>query len=221
MENYYSKDWAIDFAKEQGCDVVDIMYLDDYLIWYGLGFVNKTLLDRCLERFIICQPGKIKFLDNPPIVKIIPANNLMQKKFVESLPHTNSPYSCYAVMEKGVCVDFLWAAGEIDNFEHSVLILNTIREFNSQIHTLHQLNDGDYIKCPLDIKILKPSMEEVIRFRAIAQCTGGFAPKAIGAKIGEKPRIRGGYFGFDKKGLFRVDINLLKHYNRLETIHWL
>ena len=43
MENYYSKDWAIDFAKEQGCDVVDIMYLDDHLIWYGLGFVNKTL----------------------------------------------------------------------------------------------------------------------------------------------------------------------------------
>ncbi len=220
MGNYYSKDWAIAFAKEQGCDVVDIIYLDDHLIWYGLGFVNKTLPEnRCLERFIICQPGKIKFSDEFPSSKKIDTQ-LMQKKFVESLPYTNRSYSCYAVMEKGVCVDFLWAAGEIDNFEHSVLILNNIKEFNSQIHTLHQLNDGDYIKCPLDIKLMMPSMKEVCRLRAIAR-TYGFVPKAIDAKIGEKPRIGGGYFGFDKKGLFRVDINLLKHYNHLEKIHWL
>ncbi len=79
---------------------------------------------------------------------IVTKSEVLDMKQVEMLPYTNSPYRCYAVMEKGVCVNFLWAAGEVGNFIHSFFALDTVKVFNPQMHTLRQLKNDDYIRCP-------------------------------------------------------------------------
>ncbi len=220
MDNYCKKDIAISYAKSQGCFVKG-MYLgmmpNGNVVWYGKGYLNSLSSGEQHVCFIIPQKEKIEYVSDIPhnITPvhtddvflldgvwcqyqhktpirytrnqkgsdiIVSKQELLEKKYVEMLPYTNLPYRCYAVMENNKCINFIWGAGEPENFSHMVFALDTIKEFNPEVHTLRALKADDYIRCS---------------------------------------KAENGNFGYDHRGLFRVDIKLLGRVRNHQPINWL
>ena len=220
MDNYFKKDSAISYAKEQGCFVKDIylgMMPNGSLIWYGRGYRNALRIGEQETCFIIPEKEKIQYVDRAPkdihpihtddvfLVDgvwcqyqhktpirytrnqkgsdiIVTKSELLEKKYVEMLPYTSIPYKCYAVMEENKCINFIWGAGEPENFVHMVFALDTIKEFNPNVHTLRALKTDEYIRCS---------------------------------------KAENGNFGYDHRGLFRVDVKLLGRVKNHQPINWL
>jgi len=94
------------------------------------------------KRIVKSRPRKI-------IIDYTPKRELLDSKLIKSFAEAmHLAYHCYAMLENGKCVNFIWGVGEPSDLKYKIFALdtlNTVREFNPKHHVLQELKVGDCI----------------------------------------------------------------------------
>lgn len=220
MDNYFKKDSAISYAREQGCFVKDInlgMMPNGSLIWYGRGYRSSLAVGEQEACFIIPQREKIEYVARISTdIKSIRTDDVFLVDGVWCQYQHKTPIR-YTRNQKGS--DVIVSKQEL--LERKYVEMLPYTNIPYKCYAVMESN-----KC-INFLWGAGEPEKFVHMVFALNTVKEYNPKVhtlVALKVDDYircPNAEKGVFGYDHQGLFRVDIKLLGRVRNHQPIDWL